>query len=303
MAILEQINAMLPAIPFLDDPPPSHVFELSAAGIAFAVRPQGRGQAPEIRFEPFGGEVLAVSPVNDNVVNPEALAAHVASLVKANGKRRGAAVILPDYCARVAILDFEAFPGGKDEQLSLVRFRMKKTVPFDLETASVSYHAQKAAGRNTEVVVAAAAREIIARYEAPFRAAGYQPGYLTTATLAAVDLLPAEGLVLLAKLSGQILTVALCEGRNPKLVRCVELAGLDLDEVMAVLYPTVAFAEDTLNRRPDRLAVCGFGDNAPLREACVGELGLEVEQLRSAWGAAQDYNAGLLGWLAAQEDK
>lgn len=303
MAILEQITAMLPAIPaFIDDPAPSYAFELSAGGIAFAVRPQRGGQAPEIRFEPFASEVLTVSPVNDNVMQPEALAAHVAALVKSSGKRRDAVVMLPDYCVRVAILDFETFPGSKDEQLSLVRFRMKKTVPFDLESAAVSYHAQKAGGR-TEVVVAAAAREIIARYEAPFRAAGYLPGYLTTATLAAVDLLPSEGLALLAKLSGPILTVALCDGRSPKLVRCVELAELSLDEVMAVLFPTVAFAEDTLKRRPDRVAACGFGDNAGLAQACGSELGLEVEQLRSPWGVAQDYNAGLLGWLAAQENK
>ncbi|MEZ5355880.1 MAG: hypothetical protein R2762_24875 [Bryobacteraceae bacterium] len=283
----------------IDEPAPSHAFELSASGVAFAVR-GSRGQAPEIGFRPFDSEVLAISPVNENVVQPDAFAAHVASLVKGNGKRRDAVVILPDYCVRIAVLDFEAFPGKKEEQLSLVRFRMKKTVPFDLDTAAVSFHTQKA-GKKTEVVVAAAAREIVARYEAPFRAAGYLPGYLTTSTLAALDLLPTAGLTLLAKLNGQILTVAICDGRDPKLVRCVELGELTVEEVMSVLYPTIAYSEDALKRRPDRILACGFGDNATLAEACAAELGIEVEALGSPWGAAQNNNAGLLGWLAAQE--
>jgi hypothetical protein len=34
-----------------------------------------------------------------------------------------AAVILPDYCARVAVLDFDAFPDDPEEQQALVRFR------------------------------------------------------------------------------------------------------------------------------------------------------------------------------------
>ena len=39
-------------------------------------------------------------------------------------KRREAALILPDYCARVAVLDFDSFPADPKEQLSLVRFRL-----------------------------------------------------------------------------------------------------------------------------------------------------------------------------------
>ncbi|MEZ5402884.1 MAG: hypothetical protein R2729_24620 [Bryobacteraceae bacterium] len=309
MPLFDQIRASLPALPsFLDDPPPAYAFEISAGGVAHAVRPAKRGQPPEIGFRPFESEVLAISPVNDNVLHADAFAAHVAALLRLNGRRRDAAVILPDYCARVAILDFDSFSGNKEEQLSLVRFRMKKTVPFDLDTAAVSYHARKAANGHTEAVVVAAARDIVTRYEAPFRAAGFNPGLVTTSTLAALDLLPASGLAILTKLAGPVLTVALCDGRDPKLVRCVELADMNLDEVMAVLYPTVAFAEDTLGRRPDRIVACGFGGGAPigmdvqsLANACVADLSLETELLRSTWGPAHAHDAGLLGWFSAQE--
>ena len=66
-------------------------------------------------------------------------------------KRRPAAVILPDYAARVSVLDFDSFPSSPEEQLSLVRFRVKKTIPFDIDSAAVSYWVQPAdQGRREE---------------------------------------------------------------------------------------------------------------------------------------------------------
>ena len=78
------------------------------------------------------------------------------------------------------MLDFDSFPTDAKEQLSLVRFRLKRSVPFDVESAAVSYCAQPAADKKVDVVVVMAPLEIVARYEAPFRAAGMNPGLVTT---------------------------------------------------------------------------------------------------------------------------
>src|SRR5207237_1146934 len=59
-------------------------------------------------------------------------------------RRRPATVILPDYATRVSLLDFDSFPSSPEEQLPLVRFRVKKTIPFDIDSAAVSYWAQPA---------------------------------------------------------------------------------------------------------------------------------------------------------------
>ena len=75
------------------------------------------------------------------------------------------------------MLDFDSFPKDPAEQNTLVRFRVKKSVPFDVDSAAVAYHVQPRPGSKTlDVVVVVTALEIIARYEAPFRAAGLQPG-------------------------------------------------------------------------------------------------------------------------------
>ena len=281
----------------VDDPPPTSVFELSPGGIAWA----RLGRSVETGFRPLSADVLSVSPVRDNVQRPEQLLEAVRELAPANGNRkrfRRAALILPDYCARVAVLDFDSFPSDRAEQLSLVRFRMKKTVPFDVESAMVSYHAQPAAGKKLEVVVAVVALELVARYEAPFRATQFQPGFVTTSMLATLDLLPAPGLAVAAKLSEKVLTVAVTDSRRLKLLRCVELGEVTAEEVMTVLFPTFAYAEDEMAVLPSRLLLCGFGDLAePVRAECLAAFGVEAEPLGSRHGSPNASNAGLLGYL------
>lgn len=286
---------------WVDEPPPEFAFELSPAGIAWA----RHAKALRTGFEPLEPGVLVVSPLHDNVARPDALIERIRALAPPNGRprRRTAALILPDYCARVAVLDFDAFPSDPAEQLSLVRFRIKKSIPFDLESARVSYQVQ-ASGKKHQVVVAVAALEIVARYEAGFRAAGFEPGLVTTSSLAALALLGRDGSRVLAKLSGETLAVSVVEGESLRLVRCVELPEVSVPEVMAVLYPTFAYIEDELARRPQALLVCGFG---PMSEEIAGpierEFGVEVRPLRSRLGAPDQTNAGLLGYLESLGEK
>ena len=295
MALLDQLKSLI------EEPPPPFAFELSEAGVAYAQR---RKPDPVIDFRPFPAPAIQASPVRENIVDAEVLSAHIAGLPVADGKRRGdAALILPDYSARVALLDFESFPKDPAEQAALVRFRLKKAVPFETDAAAISYQAHKGPGQTIEVLVAAAAMEIVSKYEAPFRAAGYQPGFVTTSMLATLDLLPKEGLQVCAKVCGQTLTVAVCQGRSPRLVRCVELDGFTAEEMMGVLYPTFAYAEDELKQRPARMFVAGFDmlDNWAAKQ-CETEMGIRFEPLKSDWGPAAEVNAGLLGWLQAQKE-
>jgi len=279
------------------DPPPAYAFEISEAGIAFAAC----ANAGQLKFDSFEPDVVCVSPSRDNLHKPEVFATHVAGLVPAANvrKRRSAALILPDYSARVQVLDFDSFPAAPDEQLSLIRFRAKKSVPFDVEAAVVSYWPQPSnGGGKVDVVAAIVALEIVARYEAPFRNAGFQPGYVTTSALAALSLAPRTGRFIALKLSGRALSVLALDGERLKLARCVELDSVTSDDILAVLYPTLAYTEDEMSAGPEKLFICGFGDLAnDWAPEWERELNLPVEPLRSRFGAPGPYNAGLLGYL------
>jgi type IV pilus assembly protein PilM len=274
------------------DPPPAYAFEVSEAGIASAEL----AKAPLTGFHPLTPGTVSVSPLRDNILMPEELAAAVRGLAPVNGKgkRRDIALILPDYCARVAVLDFDSFPADAREQISLVRFRMKKSVPFDVESAAVGYYAQHSGGK-VDVVAAVAPVEIIARYEAPFRAAGMNPGFVTTSSLAALRLVEGTQVAVLAKRSGNILTLMVLLGGVLKLIRCLEL-----EDVAADLYPTFAYVEDQLGVKAEALLLCGFGAaTEEYQRQFHRDLGIPVEPLRSAAGAPAETNAGLIGYLSS----
>jgi type IV pilus assembly protein PilM len=292
----------------VEEPPPPYAFEISESGVAYCYAAKGTGRS--VVFNPFPTPVLQVSPVKENVFNAELFQAHVEAIARAtangNGrKRRQAALILPDYCTRIALLDFDTFPKEAEEQGALVRFRMKKTVPFDMDAAAVSYQTRKAGGGKTEVLVAAAATEIVAKYEAPFRVAGFHTGFVTTAMLAALDLLPKSGLQICAKIGGQTMTVAVCDGRQPRLIRCVEMENFAAEEVMGVLYPTFAYAEDELKARPQRMFTCGFERMTPgAASECAAEMDMVFEPLLAPGGeTARAEDAGLRGWICAQQER
>lgn len=290
MSILNQISRLV------KDPSPNYVFEFSEAGIAFAQPGNGRPSDPG--FAPFEPGTLVVSPVEDNIHKSDAATAvlkYVAPL-DSSRKRRRAALILPDYAARVSVLDFDAFPSSPEEQLSLIRFRLKKTLPFDIDSAAVSYFPQPAEkGAPIEVVAVIVALEIIARYEALFRAMNFHAGEVTTSALAALELCPratrGDAVNVVAKLSAKTLTVMVLRGETLKLFRCVALENVTEEQILAVLQPTFSYVEDELAAPAEKLTLCGFPPGA------LAGLSYQKETLRSTFGTPGAFNAGLLGYL------
>lgn len=280
----------------LNDPPPLFAFEVSDAGVAFA----RTGAPQDVKFQSIPAGAVEISPVHDNVHQPDVFTHAISQLAPPqHGKKRRAALVLPDYAARVAVLDFEHFPANPEEQHSLIRFRIRKGVPFDLDTAVMSYHAQaRRNGSRVDVVVAVIAHEIVTHYEGVFRSAGFVPGYVITSSLAALNLLSPAEITVFAKLSGRALSVMVLDGPTLKLARCVELDDTTSSDVMSVLHPTMVFIEDELGSRAQRIVTCGLGD---LGEELVSELSREwsiaVEPLRSRFGTPQPQAAGLAGYM------
>ena len=281
----------------LKEPPPVMAFEISEAGVTAA---RLSGPKTEFHFQEFRPGTLAVSPLKDNVIDISDFSTVVQAVTTGafTRKRRDVALILPDYCTRTAVLDFDSFPTDPKEQLSLIRFRVKRSVPFDVESAALAYFPQHSGSKRFEVVVVLTPLEIVSRYEAPFRAAGMAPGWVTTSSMAALELAPEAGLSVTAKISGRVLTVLVREKATLKLVRCLELPGVSLEDVASHLFPTFVYVEDNLGARAETLFLCGFGaetENAAHR--FHDELGIAVEPLRSPLGVPSENNAGLLGYL------
>ena len=66
---------------------------------------------------------------------------------------------------RVFILPFDTLPRRADEALQLLRWRLKKSVPFDVDETAVSWMRQTGRQGALEVVTAVARQRIIKEYE------------------------------------------------------------------------------------------------------------------------------------------
>jgi type IV pilus assembly protein PilM len=284
-ALLEKLSALF------QDPPPEFVFEIGPRSVAIARAVAGN----QAVVEELAPSVIVPSPITNNVLDALALDQAVKKLVASSGpgrRQRRAVLILPDHSARVSVLDFDRFPSKPEDQLPLLQFRLKKTLPYDIDSAAISYFTQPVTrtGKH-EIVAVATPREVIASYEAPFRAANVNPGIVTISHLAVLDLVSAAGVIIVAKLSGGILTVMAVDHGLLRLVRSLELTELTLDEIAADLYPTFAYSEDSFGSRPETLLLCGFGDLAH-------DAGRRFEEELSAKVELLPYrNPGIAGYL------
>lgn len=275
----------------LADPPPDFGFEISEAGLAWST-PKGRG------FTPFEPGTLRATPFEENILRPDNIARAIREVTgdPRPGRRRKAALIVPDHSCRTAVLDFDTFPSGNEEQNALLKFRMRKSVPFDIETASMAFQAQpRADGKKVDVIVSLMALDNLARYEAPFRAAGLHVGLVSPAALSMLACLPRDGCRVAVKLSAGVLTIAALIDGALRLLRTIDLLEDSPSMVDDHLLPTLTFMEDEWGRRPETIHLV-----APLEEWAShwqGQ-GLPVETMPSPYGKAAAWNAGLLGFLA-----
>jgi len=120
--LLERLKSIV------QEPPPAMAFEISEAGIAAA----RIGSKAEVRVSGAQGRCPLRFPLKENIIDPDEFSQAVRALAATQGarKRKDVALILPDFSTRIATLDFDEFPPDAKEQLSLVRFRLKRSVPL-----------------------------------------------------------------------------------------------------------------------------------------------------------------------------
>lgn len=269
--------------------PPAAV-ELTPQGVLAAALPGGGG-APVVAFEPLPTGALMPGINTANFAVPDAVAGAIRkALDQVEPRKRVVSVILPDTSVRVFVLDFDSLPPKPAEALSVLRFRLRKMVPFDVEHAGVSYQtiAQDKAG--CRVLAAVIPAPVLAEYEAAVHAAGYEPGAVLPASLAALAIVDTSEPVLAACLNEESLTTAIAHGHDLLLYRTLDLPadpGLRLAEVQRDIAVAAAYFEDKLSVRPTSLRYAGRGAAGDFAR-WIGETEMAVVDLapRPETGAA-----------------
>ncbi len=255
--------------------------------------------------------VIHPSIVETNLTQPaETIAAIRAALAGVEPRGRAATMIVPDAAVRIFLLDFDTFPTRRDEALPILRFRLRKSVSFDVEHAGVSFQILSEGSARTQtpwkimaILMPGAVRE---EYEGVARAAGLEPGVVLPASLASLCPLHSQQAELIAFHSRCSLTIAIVSGSDFLLHRTSDLSsetGSQRTEIQRAIAVSCAFFEDTLRAAPSRILYAGALPRAEFA-TIINEASMTVEPmvdlaaLPNATGIA-DHLSGLASTVVA----
>jgi type IV pilus assembly protein PilM len=202
------------------------------------------------------------------------------ALSTVGGRKRDVIAILPDAAVRVALLDFDTLPEKSADAEPIVRFRLRKAVPFDAEHAALSFQMFR---RPTTVRVLAAVtpREVLNEYESAFHAAGYEPGVVLPSTLAALGAVEADRPTLLVKCDGNFVSIAISDGNELVFYRMLDSASGRSGAALAdEVYPSIVFFEDNYSSRIERIFLA-CPNTEELKTALEEQTGVRAQSLES----------------------
>src|SRR6266849_3866696 len=110
---------------------------------------------------------LVPSAVETNIVNSAAVKAAVGNACdRLRSRDEDVAMILPDTVIRVFVQHFEEFPRSAEEAVPMLRWKLKKSVPFEADETLISYMRQAPREAGVDIVTALARLRIIRAYDA-----------------------------------------------------------------------------------------------------------------------------------------
>lgn len=198
--------------------------EITPAGVAAGhMKKNGADMVAAFSALPAGSIAPGLREVN--LLQPAPVAAALGRALEEVAERDTTlTLVIPDAAVRVLILDFDSLPAKSSEALPIVRFRLRKLVPFDAESAAVSYQVISAEEGTVRVVAAITPAAVLKEYEDAAREAGYEPGAVLPSTLAALASVEDSSPALIVNRNGNSVTTAITSQNDLLLHRTVELA-------------------------------------------------------------------------------
>jgi type IV pilus assembly protein PilM len=309
-------RAVLPR--WLSSPPPTVGLEFAPRRVTAVSVARARGGAVVAAHAteslPAGALVPALNA--HNVADRAAVEAAVSRVLAAVGRPHRVGVVLPDSVAKVSLVRFDQAPAKASDLDALIRWQVRKAVPFPLERAQLTWTdgvTLPEGGR--EAVVALMRRDIVEEYEAVCAAAGAHAGLVDLASFNLVNLallsdlgpvLSGAGDWLLVHVTSDYSTLAIVRGDRLVLYRN-RLADAE-GHLADLVHQTAMYYEDRLGGTGfSRVLVAGREEDlagaGDLRTALEGRLRSPVEPLDLRRTAALadriDAPADLLAALSA----
>jgi len=244
-------------------PHPPVAVEIATDRIAGA-RLSRAGGLDGFAVEPLPPGSIVPSAVETNLINIVAVKNAFESVcTRLRAKNEDVAILVPDPVVRVFVQHFDEFPRSPQEAIPMLRWKLKKSVPFEVDETLISYMRQAPREGGVDVVTALGRLRIVREYESLAENLGLSPGVVLSSSLAAVSLLADHRPTLLARIAGQALTTAIVRDGVLCGYRCTELPvhGTLLTPQMLLeeIYPVAAYYQDTWQEGIKGVRVAGLG--------------------------------------------
>ena len=146
----------------------------------------------------------AIEPLAEGAIVPSLTASNIhdrAAVIGAlgrlfdrlGGRPRRIGLVIPDPAAKVSLVKFEKTPAKRNDLDQLVRWQVRKSAPFSIDEAQVSYVAGARSDEGQEFVVSIARRDIIQEYEGVCTEIGAHAGVVDLSTFNIVNAVLAGG--------------------------------------------------------------------------------------------------------------
>jgi type IV pilus assembly protein PilM len=276
--------------------------EVTSQGVA-AARSEGKaGLIGAIHGCSLSAGVLTPTLTAQNVQDARALSDAIEqALAAVGGRGQEVIAVLPDSAVRVTLLDFDSLPERRQEADAAVRFRLRKSLPFDIEKAALSFDAQKTP-QGLRVAASIVLHSVLEEYESAFRAAGCSPGVVLPSSLGALGAVDGQHPTMLLKVGQDSTAVAVTNQGQLLLFRILEGAGSA--EVTAArladdIYPSLVYFQDNCGMSVEQLLVSGVHGLKEISGALEEQTGVKVRELIGASVAAEKLRNEFAGAIGA----
>jgi hypothetical protein len=210
---------------------PSVALELdrnSMTLVALKVKRRGRPVLESYRVQESGEGDVPATIVDQNTADPAELAQRLRRLFESVGVRPGkVSLVLPDNLAKLSLLRLPERPPSRKQLDEVIRFQTRRTVPFRISDAVMSYQLMPGEGKGVHVLVALVRRALIERYEQALEAIGARPGLIDLCTpnllnlcRDKIDRASADGDVAFLNCAPTYFSLAIVRGGHLVFLRC-----------------------------------------------------------------------------------
>lgn len=176
---LDRLPALRPAYPPV-------ALEIGHSEIVLVrLKRRGRGK-PELvahRSAPMPEGARPTSIFRPTLGSTAEIVKSVQGLFEATATKPGrVSIVMPDNLAKVSIVSLPEAPASRKQLDEIVRFKLRRAIPFRLEEARITYQALPGAGQGVDILVVVMRRFAVEQYEGILTSAGARPGLVDLST-------------------------------------------------------------------------------------------------------------------------